>query len=208
MSVPAQRAVVRLGDRNLADHAVRPRVDDQRAVRAPARDEHTAPVARHREPVGIRPHVDAADHAVGDGVDDAHRGGAVTADVDLAPVRSHHEAVRPLGDWDGAEHPVLAGVDDGHRIVLEEAHIGLGRSRGRTRAGPERAPAHQGQHRQHHRHALQHRVTSREYSRCPLVPTAGWAIRSPGLMEPSPGRQIPGLEQRFVHRSRRSIRNE
>ena len=42
--VSTQRAVVWLGDRHVADHAVRRGVDDQRAVRAPARDQHSATV--------------------------------------------------------------------------------------------------------------------------------------------------------------------
>src|SRR5439155_522985 len=67
--VLAQRAVVGLGDRHLANDAIRRRVDDQRAVRAPARDQHPATGARDREPVGIGAHVDAGDHAVRGGVD-------------------------------------------------------------------------------------------------------------------------------------------
>src|SRR5207244_6475170 len=101
-------------------------------------------------------HVDAGADAIGGGVDDAHRRGAITADVDLATVWRHHEPVRSLGDRDGGENLVLAGVEDSHRIVLEEPHIGLGRSGGHGRAAacPDRAPTHHDHYPQHLGHAL------------------------------------------------------
>ena len=54
-AIPVQCTVVRLSNRDVANHAVSRRVNDLRLVRAPARDEHPAAVAGDREAVGLAP---------------------------------------------------------------------------------------------------------------------------------------------------------